>query len=148
MLSLNDAMLKKRQEPTFAMPWDALEPEEQIVRAIIEGREENHLTQEQLADVTGIHQTNISKLESGTANPSLHAQAPCRWDGDEAQAGICPRAARVSRKITIHPFTMPGVRASLRTSGAFCANAVKIHKAAPTRNTPSWGCCYPDAKAH
>ena len=31
MLSLNDAMLKKRQEPTFAMPWDALEPEEQIV---------------------------------------------------------------------------------------------------------------------
>ena len=29
------------------------------------------LTQEQLADVTGIHQTNISKLESGTANPSL-----------------------------------------------------------------------------
>ena len=71
MLSLNDAMLKKRQEPTFAMPWDALEPEEQIVRAIIEGREENHLTQEQLAHATGIHQTNISKLESGTANPSL-----------------------------------------------------------------------------
>ena len=53
------------------LSWDALEPEEQIVRAIIEGREENHLTQEQLADVTGIHQTNISKLESGTANPSL-----------------------------------------------------------------------------
>ena len=71
MLSLNDAMLKKRQEPTFAMPWDALEPEEQIVRAIIEGREENHLTQNQLAHATGIHQTNISKLESGTANPSL-----------------------------------------------------------------------------
>lgn len=44
MLSLNDAMLKKRQEPAFATPWDALEPEEQIVRAIIEGREENHLT--------------------------------------------------------------------------------------------------------
>ena len=71
MLSLNDAMLKKRQKPAFAAPWDALEPEEQIVRAIIEGREENHLTQNQLAHATGIHQTNISKLESGTANPSL-----------------------------------------------------------------------------
>lgn len=71
MLSLNDAMLKKRQGPAFAAPWDALEPEEQIVRAIIEGREENHLTQNQLAHATGIHQTNISKLESGTANPSL-----------------------------------------------------------------------------
>ena len=71
MLSLNDAMLKKRQDPAFAAPWDALEPEEQIVRAIIEGGEENHLTQNQLAHATGIHQTNISKLESGTANPSL-----------------------------------------------------------------------------
>lgn len=71
MRSLNDAMLKKRQEPVFAAEWDTLEPEDQIVRAIIEGREERHLTQEQLAGVTGIHQTNISKLESGTANPSL-----------------------------------------------------------------------------
>ena len=71
MLSLNDAMLKKRQDPAFSTSWDALEPEEQIVRAIIEGREENHLTQNQLAHATGIHQTNISKLESGTANPSL-----------------------------------------------------------------------------
>ena len=34
-------------------------------------RKARSLTQEQLADVTGIHQTNISKLESGTANPSL-----------------------------------------------------------------------------
>ena len=37
MLSLNDAMLKKRQESAFAAPWDALEPEEQIVRAIKKG---------------------------------------------------------------------------------------------------------------
>ena len=29
MLSLNDAMLKKRQDLAFAAPWDALEPEEQ-----------------------------------------------------------------------------------------------------------------------
>ena len=62
---------KKQLEPAFAAEWDTLEPEEQIVRAIIEGREENHLTQNQLAHATGIHQTNISKLESGTANPSL-----------------------------------------------------------------------------
>lgn len=37
MLSLNDAMLKKRQKPAFAAPWDALEPEEQIVRASLKG---------------------------------------------------------------------------------------------------------------
>lgn len=71
MLSLNDTISRKMQEPAFAAEWDTLEPEDQIVRAIIEGREENHLTQDQLAKVTGIHQTNISKLESGAANPSL-----------------------------------------------------------------------------
>lgn len=70
MLSLNDAMLKKRQEPAFATPWMPWSRRNSRP-CIIEGREENHLTLEQLADVTGIHQTNISKLESGTANPSL-----------------------------------------------------------------------------
>lgn len=72
MLCLDHTITKKMREPAFAAEWDSLEPEEQIVRAIIEGREERHLTQNQLADATGIHQTNISKLESGTANPSLH----------------------------------------------------------------------------
>ena len=71
MLCLDHTITKKMREPSFAAEWDSLEPEEQIVRAIIEGREERHLTQNQLADATGIHQTNISKLESGTANPSL-----------------------------------------------------------------------------
>ena len=79
MLSLNDAMLKKRQEPAFATPWDALEPEEQIVRAIIEGREENHLTQEQLADVTGIHQTNISKAEPQIRRFARSSALPRGW---------------------------------------------------------------------
>lgn len=71
MLRLDHTITKKMQEPSFAAEWDTLEPEAQIVRAIIEGREEMHLTQNQLADATGIHQTNISKLESGMANPSL-----------------------------------------------------------------------------
>ena len=66
MLCLDHTITKKMREPAFAAEWDSLEPEEQI-----EGREERHLTQNQLADATGIHQTNISKLESGTANPSL-----------------------------------------------------------------------------
>ena len=68
MLSLNDAMLKKRQEPAFATPWDALEPEEQIVRAIIEGREENHLTQEQLAEILEVSRQAVSKWENGVSH--------------------------------------------------------------------------------
>ena len=34
-------------------------------------RNKANLTQEQLAQVTGINQANISRLENGTANPSL-----------------------------------------------------------------------------
>ena len=43
----------------------------QIMRAIIEGRDERDLTQKQLAEVTGIAQADISRFENGTGNPSL-----------------------------------------------------------------------------
>ena len=59
------------EDPAFREEWEALEPEFQIVRAIIEGREETGLTQAQLAQATGINQANISRLENGTGNPSL-----------------------------------------------------------------------------
>ena len=59
------------KDPEFQAEWEALEPERQIIRAIIEGREANDLTQRQLSEVTGIAQADISRLENGTANPSL-----------------------------------------------------------------------------
>lgn len=71
MLTLGDAIAKEMEDPEFRAEWEALEPEFQIVRAIIEGREVNDLTQKQLAEVTGINQADISRLENGTANPSL-----------------------------------------------------------------------------
>ena len=71
MLTLQDPIAKKMEDPAFREEWEALEPEFQIVRAIIEGREETGLTQAQLAQATGINQANISRLENGTGNPSL-----------------------------------------------------------------------------
>ncbi len=59
------------RDPAFRAEWDALEPERQIVLAMLEGREEKSLTQKQLAETTGIAQADISRLENGTANPSL-----------------------------------------------------------------------------
>lgn len=71
MLTLQETIAKKMEDPAFREEWEALEPEFQIVRAIIEGREETGLTQAQLAQATGINQANISRLENGTGNPSL-----------------------------------------------------------------------------
>ena len=71
MKTFDESLAEFMQEPEFRREWEALEPEFQIIRGIMEGREANHFTQEQLAAATGINQANISRLENGTANPSL-----------------------------------------------------------------------------
>lgn len=62
---------KQLQNPDFKAEWDALEPELSIMQAVIDPRKESGLTQQQLAERTGISQADISKLENGNANPSL-----------------------------------------------------------------------------
>jgi transcriptional regulator with XRE-family HTH domain len=59
------------KDPEFKAEWDALEPEYQIIRAMIEARKAKNITQKQLSEITGIAQADISKLENGNANPSL-----------------------------------------------------------------------------
>ena len=69
--NFRETLNEQLKDPEFRAEWQALEPERQIVRAIVEGRQAKNLTQEQLAEVTGINQANISRLENGTGNPSL-----------------------------------------------------------------------------
>ena len=69
--NFRETLNEQLKDSEFRAEWEALEPERQIIRAIIEGREEKHMTQKQLAEATGIAQADISRLESGTANPSL-----------------------------------------------------------------------------
>ena len=69
--NFRDTLNEQMQDPEFRAEWEALEPERQIIRAIIEGREANDLTQKQLSEATGIAQADISRLENGTGNPSI-----------------------------------------------------------------------------
>ena len=69
--NFRETLNEQLKDSEFRAEWEALEPERQIIRAIIEGREEKHMTQKQLAEATGIAQADISRLESGMANPSL-----------------------------------------------------------------------------
>ena len=69
--NFRETLNERLEDPAFRTEWDEMEPERQIMRAIIDGREENDLTQKQLAEVTGITQADISRLENGTANPSI-----------------------------------------------------------------------------
>lgn len=69
--NFRETLEQQMKDPAFRSEWEALEPERQIIRAIIEGRQLNDLTQQQLSEATGIAQADISRLENGTGNPSL-----------------------------------------------------------------------------
>ncbi len=69
--NFRETLNEQLRDPAFQAEWETLEPERQIIRAIIEGRERCDLTQRQLAEITGIQQADISRLENGTGNLSL-----------------------------------------------------------------------------
>ena len=69
--NFRETLNEQLKNPEFRVEWESLEPERQTIMAIIEGRQSKDLTQKQLAEVTGITQADISRLETGTANPSL-----------------------------------------------------------------------------
>ena len=58
-------------DPELHEEYKALAPEYELIKQIIQARTELNLTQQELADRVGIKQSNISRLESGTYNPSL-----------------------------------------------------------------------------
>ena len=59
------------KDPEFKREYDALEPEFAIIRSIIRKRLQNGMSQKQLAQKMGTQQSALSRLESGTYNPSL-----------------------------------------------------------------------------
>lgn len=71
MSDFQEYLNEQLKNPAFWAEWEALEPEYQIKRMLIEERTRKQLTQKQLAELTGITQADISRLENGTANPSI-----------------------------------------------------------------------------
>ena len=51
--------------------YDLLTPQYELIKQVIELRQQQHLTQKALAEKTGIAQSAISRFESGNHNPSL-----------------------------------------------------------------------------
>ena len=71
MSNFNEYLKEQMKNPEFKREYDTLEPEFAIIQALIDARKASGLTQKQLAEITGIAQADISKLENGNANPSL-----------------------------------------------------------------------------
>jgi len=62
---------KALKDPAFKREYDALEPEFAIIDSIIKQRLKKKISQKQLAQRMGTQQSALSRLESGTYNPSL-----------------------------------------------------------------------------
>ena len=62
---------KYLSNPEVKKAYEEMEPEYQLICAIIEARQEKNISQQELADATGIDRADISKIENGNANPSL-----------------------------------------------------------------------------
>ncbi len=71
MKTLQAYKKEQMRRPEFRKAYDDVKPELDIIRAIVEARTSQHLTQKQLAEKTGIAQTEISRLENGNRNPSI-----------------------------------------------------------------------------
>lgn len=65
-------LAKQLQNEDFRKEYEAIQPEMDVIRAIVEARTSQNLTQKELAERTGINQADISKLENGTRNPSVN----------------------------------------------------------------------------
>lgn len=71
MKSLQEFKAEQMKNPEFAKAYEELKPEMSVIRAIVDARISQNLTQKELAEKTGIAQTEISRIENGTRNPSL-----------------------------------------------------------------------------
>lgn len=71
MRKYDDFLTEQLQDEEFRREYEAIQPEMNIIKALIDARTSRNLTQEELAERTGIHQSDISKLEKGVRNPSI-----------------------------------------------------------------------------
>ena len=67
MRKFNDFLDEQLQDEEFKKEYDDIQPELDVIKAIVDARISKNLTQR-----TGINQADISKLEHGIRNPSIN----------------------------------------------------------------------------
>lgn len=71
---MNFKEYKKRAfdaDPALQAEYEALAPQYEMIREVIKARNEKSMTQKELAEKVHTTQSNISRLESGSYNPSV-----------------------------------------------------------------------------
>lgn len=71
MSDLKRYIEKQMDDPKFRAEYEASETEYQLTRSLIAARMASNMTQKQLADKSGVRQSNISRIESGSCSPTV-----------------------------------------------------------------------------
>ena len=71
MSDFRNYLSEQLKNDEFKAEYEKLEPEFSIIQAVIDARKSTNITQKELAERTGIAQSDISKLENGNSNPTL-----------------------------------------------------------------------------
>ena len=71
MKKLQEYLDEQLKDPEFAREYEEIRPEMDIIRALVDARNSQNLTQSELSKRTGINQADISKIENGTRNPTI-----------------------------------------------------------------------------
>ena len=61
-MTLKEYKNNRMKDPGFAQAYEEMQPEMNVIRAIIDARISQNMTQKELAEKTGIAQTEISRL--------------------------------------------------------------------------------------
>lgn len=72
MKTLNEMLSEEMKNDEFRKEYEVIQPELDVIRAMVDARNSVNMTQKELSERTGISQADISKIENGTRNPSLN----------------------------------------------------------------------------
>ncbi len=72
MRKFDDFFNEQMKDTAFKEEYEKLQPEFDIIRAMVDARTSQDMTQKELSERTGINQADISKLENGTRNPTVN----------------------------------------------------------------------------
>lgn len=70
-MNLSDYRKQQMQDPEFRAYAEQMQPFADLAKAVVGARIERNLTQQELSKLTGVAQSDISRLESCEGNPSL-----------------------------------------------------------------------------
>ena len=71
MSDIDELLEEELKDPEFAQAWEETEIEYQIRKMLIQARIDSRMTQKELAEKSGIRQSNISRIEKGMCMPTI-----------------------------------------------------------------------------